>query len=360
MSLRILLLTTDAYGGHGGIALYNRDIVEALAQMEQVSEVVVVPRTMPHATGVIPEKVTLLTEAARGKIRFVVSAVGAARQHYDLVICGHINLLPLAVFLNLVIRAPLALMVYGIDVWRPRSAFVKKWVKRVDAVWSISDITRSRMNAWAELSANRYAILPNAVHLQRYGIAEKRPELLLRYGLQGSKVIMTLARLVASERYKGVDEVLETMPALLGSEPKLKYLIAGDGDDRARLLAKAHALGLADKVVFAGMVSEAEKANTFRLADAFVMPGTGEGFGFVFLEALACGIPVVGSQVDGSREALRGGLLGELVVPSSPASVRGGILRALAKQRNIPEGLEFFAWPQFCVRLSRAVGEIVR
>ena len=358
--MRILLLTTDAYGGHGGIALYNRDIAEALAQMQAVDEIVVVPRTMPHAAGVIPDKVTLITAATRGKLRFVGSAMRAAQQHFDLVICGHINLLPLAVLLNLVIRAPLALMVYGIDVWQPRSAHAKKWVKCVDAVWSISDITRSRMNAWAALPSARYTILPNAIHLQRYGVAKKRPDLLLRYVLQDSKVIMTLARLVVSERYKGVDEVLESMPALLGSEPTLKYLIAGDGDDRARLEAKANSLGLAEKVVFTGMVSEADKADVFRLSDAFVMPGTGEGFGFVFLEALACGIPVVGSQVDGSREALRDGLLGELVEPSRPESVRQGILAALGKPRQIPEGINFFAWPQFCDRLNLAVNKLVR
>jgi len=140
----------------------------------------------------------------------------------------------------------------------------------------------------------------------------------------------------------------------------LKYLVAGDGDDRPRLESKVRSLGLAERVIFTGMVNERDKADHFRLADAFVMPGRGEGFGFVFLEALACGVPAVGSQLDGSREALRDGLLGELVDPANPASVKQGILRALAKPKEIPPGLSYFAWPAFAQRVADAVRGLVK
>ena len=68
-------------------------------------------------------------------------------------------------------------------------------------------------------------------------------------------------------------------------------------------------------MVFAGRVAESEKAAHYRLADAFVMPGYGEGFGIVYLEALACGIPVLASKLDASGEALRDGTMGLLVDP---------------------------------------------
>ena len=143
MGLRILLLTTDAYGGHGGIALYNRDIAEALAEIPEVDEVVVIPRNMPLSPEPIPGKIRFLPEATGGKANYIRTAIREARKHYDLVICGHINLLPLAVLLNLYIRAPLALMVYGIDVWQSPSALAPHWIKKADAVWSISAITRA-------------------------------------------------------------------------------------------------------------------------------------------------------------------------------------------------------------------------
>jgi glycosyltransferase involved in cell wall biosynthesis len=359
MGLRILLLTTDAYGGHGGIALYNRDIAEALAEMPDVEEVVIIPRNMPLPPERIPDKVLFLSKAAGSKARYVNLTVRESFKDVDLVICGHINLLPLAGLLNLYIRAPLALMVYGIDVWQPPFGLAKQWLKQVDAIWSISAITRDRMNAWAKLPESKYISLPNAIHLERYGIREKRSDLLDRYKLQNSKLIMTLARLSGAEQYKGVDEVLEAMSALLEKEPSLKYLVAGDGDDRPRLERKVQDLGLAERVIFTGMVKEADKADFFRLADAFVMPGRGEGFGFVFLEALACGIPAVGSKIDGSREALRDGMLGELADPTEPESIKQGILLALAKPKGIPDGLSYFAWPAFAERVEAAVRSLV-
>jgi phosphatidyl-myo-inositol dimannoside synthase len=96
---------------------------------------------------------------------------------------------------------------------------------------------------------------------------------------------MTLGRLSKHEKYKGVDGILELMPALLKDIPNIAYLIVGDGTDRKRLEEKARSLGVHGHVVFAGYIPESEKAEHYRLADAYVMPGRGEGFGIVYLEA---------------------------------------------------------------------------
>jgi glycosyltransferase involved in cell wall biosynthesis len=107
-------------------------------------------------------------------------------------------------------------------------------------------------------------------------------------------------------------------------------------------------LGLDNFVRFTGLLPEEEKAEHFRLADAYVMPSRGEGFGFVFLEAMASGIPVVASAIDGGREAVREGMLGELVDPDLPESIVHGILAALRRPRGVvPKGVEYFAWPNF-------------
>lgn len=356
--MRVLVLTTDAYGGHGGIALYNRDIIDALALMPAIKEIVVIPRTMLLKPEGIPEKVRFLQDVAGSKFSFIKAAFAAATGKFDLVICGHINILALAVMINKKLRAPLVLMVYGIDVWQSPYNLAKFWLKKVSAVWSISLITTERMMAWAGIEKSKFVQLPNAIHLDRYGLAEKRQDLLQRYGLQNKKVLMTLARLLSAERYKGVDEVLEAMPNLLKQNPALSYLVVGDGNDRQRLQEKAASLGLQDHVVFTGFIDETEKADHFRLGDVFVMPGRGEGFGFVFLEALACGVPAVGSQLDGSREALMQGELGELVDPSNQQSIQNGILLALAKPKEISGKLKYFSWPQFRERLEHAVNSL--
>src|SRR5260370_40968934 len=114
--------------------------------------------------------------------------------------------------------------------------------------------------------------------------------------------------------------MMNVFPELLGEEKNVSYLIAGDGDDKQRLEWKAASLGLNGRVVFAGRVPEAEKADHYRLADVFVMPGRQEGFGFVFLEAMASGRPVVASSLDGSRGAVLTGELAEIADPDARAA----------------------------------------
>lgn len=357
--MRVLLLVTDAFGGYGGIALYNRDLAEAIAGMPEVTEVVVVPRVQRFDAEAVPPKVRNVSDALGGKLRYARTAWALAGESFDLLVCGHINLLPLAALLKLRVPAPMALMVYGIDVWDAPGLQGRMCMRAVDAVWTISAITRDRMNTWAQLPMTRYKLLPNAIHLDRYAAGPKPKYLLDRYGLHDATVLLTVARLPGRERYKGVDEIMTLLPTLQAQDPSMRYLIAGDGDDRPRLQAKAKQLSIQDKVVFAGMIDEAEKADHFRVADVFVMPGRGEGFGFVFLEALACGIPAVGSRLDGSREALREGMLGSLVDPTNPRSIEQGIAEARARGRGVPDGLSYFAWPGFCGRVADAVHDVI-
>ena len=127
-----------------------------------------------------------------------------------------------------------------------------------------------------------------------------------------------------------------------------------------RLRAKAHALGVADRVIFTGFVSETRKPDYYRLADAYVMPSKGEGFGIVFLEALACGIPALGSALDGGREALLEGRLGRLVDPSKPGEIVDAILQTIDAGRGaVPEGLAYFSWEAFAIRTRALVTDVL-
>lgn len=147
----------------------------------------------------------------------------------------------------------MVLMAYGIDVWTPPRRWIRLCLGQVNAVWAISAVTRERMNDWACLPERLYVVLPNAIHLDQYAMGSKSERLIERYDLNGRKVILTLARLPGSERYKGVDEVLEALPALIRQDQRLLYIVAGEGDDRPRLEAKSRALGLQDHVLFTGL-----------------------------------------------------------------------------------------------------------
>jgi phosphatidyl-myo-inositol dimannoside synthase len=355
--LRILALLTDAYGGHGGIAQYNRDLIEALAEWEECQEVVVLPRLMYHERDRLPAKVTQVRAGLGGRACFTLALLRllASRTQIDLVLCCHINLLPVCWLAAMVRRVPLVLTVFGIDAWRPtRSRLVNRLVREIDGCIAISRLTRRRFLQWSAIDREKVRLLPNAIRLERYGVTEKSANLVHQYGLQGNKVLLTFGRLASRERYKGFDEMLEALPGMLQEEPALKYVIAGDGEDRGRLEAKARALGIAEQVVFTGFVDEGRKAEFYSIADAYVMPSRGEGFGFVFLEAMACGLPTVASSRDGSADATADGTLAELADPDDLGVLRRATFDALARPKRVPPGLHRFSWDNFA-RKARAI-----
>lgn len=351
--MKILLLCTDAYGGHGGIALYNRDLAEALAERADVEEVIVVPRVIRSEVGAVPPKIAFHAEAAKGPLQYLRAVARARGAKPDLVICGHVNLLPVACSIA---RHPL-LMVYGIEAWKHvPHGLTNRLLHRAAAVVSISEITRDRLLAWSRYRGMTY-LLPNAIHAEAYGIRQKRADLVARYQLDGKRVILTVGRLAEEERYKGFDEVLELLSEL---PPDVVYMIAGGGNDAVRLQLKAAQLGVAGRVVFTGLFPEEEKPDLYALADVYIMPSRGEGFGYVFLEALASGVPVIGSKHDGGREALLHGELGLLVDPANPAEIVAAVRELLARsrQREIPPRLDYFSFENFKARLNGIVDQI--
>jgi glycosyltransferase involved in cell wall biosynthesis len=282
-----------------------------------------------------------------------------AKRRFDVVICGHINLLFLAWLASRISAAPLVLITHGIEVWQPTSRWLNNWLTgKIDYLISVSETTRQRFQAWAPMKKKATFILPNCVDMTLFQPRSKNQGLVNRYKLQGKTVLMTLARLPSRERYKGVDEVLEVMPALLQSNPRLIYLVVGNGDDLSRLQEKARALGIDNQVIFTGAVNEIDKVDHYNLAEVFVMPGRGEGFGIVYLEAMACGVPVVASLLDGSKEAVLDGKLGVLVNPDSLTSVESGIREALARKRGIPAGLDYFSDVRFDERVHVILGKV--
>jgi glycosyltransferase involved in cell wall biosynthesis len=325
-------------------------------------EIIAVPRLVTETPNGIPSRVAFVSHAAGSKIVYTTHVLRIALMDtFDGVICGHINLLPLAALAAARRRVPLLLVIHGIEAWRPhRSPLVRLMVRRIHNVVAVSELTRQRFLHWSGVQECRVHVIPNCIHIDQFGTGEKRGDLMARYGLKGRTVMLTMARLSSTERYKGVDELLELLPTLRQHAPHIAYLVVGDGDDRSRLQAKAQSLGLSN-VTFTGHVPEIEKADHFRLADVFVMPGRGEGFGIVYLEALACGVPVVASIADASREAVLNGALGEMVNPDDPQDIISGILRALARpEREVPPLLQHFSYQSFRERWHSLLAETFR
>lgn len=362
MGFSVLVLQTDAFGGHGGIALYNRDLLTALVRSEQVDSATSVIRWLYEDTYELPAGIKEDRSGLGGWFSYLVATCRhalASDQRYQLVVCSHIRLLPIAWLVSKIRRLPLILEIYGIEAWESHGWRAPIWMLRgVDRVVSISQLTADRFCAWSTVDTEKMFILPNAIHIDWYSPVGN--DLRSRYGLEGKKVLLTFGRLVSMERAKGFDEVLEVLPVLSQKIDNLHYVIAGDGPYRLTLEKKVAALGLTDVVTFTGPVDESEKGSLYRSADLFVMPSRGEGFGFVFLEAMASGIPVVASSVDGSREAVLFGELGQLVDPDSKQGLIEAIEAGLEQQKGVPEGLSHFSFDSFSDRVSSLVKAVVR
>jgi len=339
--MNILFLVTDAYGGYGGIALFNRELCAALDHVN----ITVIPRVVRGAIQDPPPHVTFVAAAAESPVAYLRAVAEARRAKPDLVICGHINLLPVA------FGKPL-LVVHGIEAWKQRRAPLAQ----CRGIVSVSAVTRDRLAGWSGYEG-RALVLPNAVHLEQYGVRPKRPDLIARYRLEGKRVLLTVGRLEAAERSKGFDEVLSVLRDL---PEDVVYMIAGGGNDATRLQLRARELGVASRVVFTGLFGDDEKTDLYNLADVYVMPSRGEGFGFVFLEAMACGVTAIASKLDGGREALLDGQLGLLVDPTNPAEIRAAILETLERgTRGVPPALGYFSFENFAQR-SREILEQVQ
>jgi phosphatidyl-myo-inositol dimannoside synthase len=226
------------------------------------------------------------------------------------VFCGHVNLAPLVgTFCNL-LGISYTVMTHGKEVWEPLPTRTLKSLQTASSIWTVSHYTRDQIvNGANKLDARKIKILPCAVNSDYFTPGKKSTVFLERYGLNDAKVLMTVARLWSGDSYKGVDITIQALPEIAKAFPSVKYLVIGRGDDQPRLAALAADCGVKERVVFAGFVANEDLVEHYRLADAYVMPSQ-EGFGIVYLEAMACGVPVVSGDADGSADPLQNGRLG--------------------------------------------------
>lgn len=178
--------------------------------------------------------------------------------------------------------------------------------------------------------SSRLHVVPNGTDPERFHPFDAT-SLRQSLGLVDKTVLLTVGRLVPR---KGIDTTLHALPHVLRVVPNLTYLIVGTGPDRDRLEQLATDLGVAEHVHFVGWVSAEDLPRFYNVADAFVMPShetasNVEGFGIVFLEAGASGVPVVGARSGGIPDAIRDGETGLLVPPSSPSDLAAALIRLL-------------------------------
>jgi len=259
----------------------------------------------------------------------------------DLVIATHVAVGPIAQTIAMLARRRYWIVVHGIESWGTLSTLKRSALRRANRVIVTNSFNQLQVVQRQGVYYRRTAILPCTldetllqVEPRNNGYGHRIP--------RGAPVLLTVGRMAASERYKGHDVVLRSLPAVLAKFPAATYVIAGEGDDRPRLERLANEVQIAERVLFTGKVSDAELAALYRRSNVFVLPARtvfddhapkGEGFGIVFLEAMAFGKPVIGPNSGAPAGLIRQGETGLLVDPEDPACVAEALLQLLAQPR---------------------------
>lgn len=271
---------------------------------------------------------------------FSFKALTLARKA-DVVILSHVNMAVVGLAIKLIKpQCAVWLVAHGIEVWRPLST-VKKWfLDRCDKVICVSNFTKQEMIRWHHTSSDKCVVLNNAVDsfMIPPNSFDKPAYLLDRYKLNQSDVVLfTLTRLAATEQYKGYEQVIKVIDKLKAKIPNIKYVLSGQHDaiEEARIKQLIAHHGVEEQVILTGFVNEKELPDHFVMADLFVLPSKKEGFGIVFIEALACGLPVICGNVDGSMDAIRNGDLGKAINPDDLEEIETALLRYLEKPLTI-------------------------
>lgn len=326
----------EVFENEGGIQAYNRTLLEAYSTLARSAgaEVFILRDSSgcqnPFRYSPLQFRYFKSSLALVGRVHLTLQVLWRLIQHRPTqVFCGHVKLARMVQLLCQPLGIPYVVLTHGKEVWSPLPSGTRHALQQAAAVWIVSRYSRDLACAVNQLDPQRVKLLPCCVDGEEFCPGPKPVHLRDRYQLHGAKVLMTVARLWSGDIYKGVDITIRALPAIAQAVPTVKYLAIGRGDDRPRLERLAEELGVADRVVFAGFVPTTELPDHYRLADLYVMPSQ-EGFGIVYLEAMACGVPVIGGDRDGSADPLQDGRLGWQVPHRDPDAVAAACIAALS------------------------------
>jgi glycosyltransferase involved in cell wall biosynthesis len=198
--------------------------------------------------------------------------------------------------------------------------------RRADAVVTTSEYCRAAIRGHYGVAAARVHLVPEGIDLPRWRrLAQQVPH------TGDGATILCVARQYPR---KLVADLLRALPTVRRALPRARAVIAGDGPEHARLRALAAELGLDGAVTFTGALPDEELARLYRQADLFCLPSVQEGFGIVFLEAMACGLPVVAARAAAIPEVVPDRQAGLLVPPGDVAALAHALVELLARPRQ--------------------------
>jgi glycosyltransferase involved in cell wall biosynthesis len=252
---------------------------------------------------------------ARNKIQFVRAALKAVGKDPALVIALHPHLAPIAWLMksrNGRLRS--MIFAHGVEVWQPLSWPRASALRSADQILGPSTDTVRHLIEDQRIASAKVAQLPWALDPEfEARVASPKPCTRPPGFPQSGRVILAVGRWDRHEQYKGADTLIAAMPQVLKSSSDASLVLVGDGDDRPRLEQLARQHGVSERVYFLHSLTLEQLFACYANCDVFALPSSGEGFGLVFLEAMAYGKPVIGGAHGGIPDIVEDGVTGHLV-----------------------------------------------
>ncbi|HKB89096.1 MAG TPA: glycosyltransferase family 4 protein [Opitutaceae bacterium] len=301
--MKSLLLCPELFAADGGIARILRLYLKALADLDEPrgdTRLIVLNDSTITADQLnryaLPSKVV---SCGRNKLKFLLATLRHAAG-IDRIVCGHLHLLPIALLAKTINpKLDYYLVAHGIEVWRPYSLVEKMALQRAKKILCVSEYTRKEMLSNLSLDPRKLVVVPNA--LDPYfsisaPIEDARND--------ASPIILCVSRLNQRDNYKGVDHLIEALPLIHTEMPDARLRIVGDGNDAPRLKTLASTMHVAKSVEFMGNIDDASLRRQYADCTIFALPSQMEGFGLVYLEAMANGKPCIGARTGGVPEVI--------------------------------------------------------
>ena len=226
-------------------------------------------------------------------------------------------------------------LTHGHELWWAKifvlKSLMKKIVKDVDYLGYLGNYTRSVLVNTGD--QNKFVQIAPGIDTTYFSPRAKNKELILKHRLDQRRVIVCVGRLV---HRKGQDQLIEAMPEVLRKFPDAVLLFVGDGPIKSMLKNSARQLGVSNQIAFAGKVSHSDLADYICLGEIFAMPVRSrffglevEGLGIVYLEASACGLPVIAGKSGGAPDAVIPEVTGLVIDGTSTSQIADAICKLL-------------------------------
>jgi len=357
--VKTLLICPDLFNAEGGIARIMRQYLRALCDLAGQNDAVECVAMMD--TGDTSGRIAMLLGSRKARVEncersrfgfmFVVLVRGFSCQR---IICGHLHQLLIARMAKIFNpRLEYILVAHGIEVWRPYTLLERAALRGAHRILCVSEYTRRQMLRFdPSLTPEKLIVLPNT-----FDPGFKPARTNIGPTTEVHPRILVVSRLSTIDPYKGVDLMIEAMPAILRQFPQAQLRIVGSGDARPRLEALARERAPASAIVFLGGVEDTALRAEYETCDLFALPSRKEGFGLVYLEAMSYGKPCLAARAGGAPEVVDDDV-GAVVEYGNTEQIALAVADLIYHPRSpdaIAARVTYFAYPQFVQRLSRAL-----